>query len=41
MINLSIDYKTNKSQLCELGKKYDTDKSSQRSNVTNKRHCQT
>ena len=25
--------------LCELGKKYDTDKSSQRNNVTNIRHC--
>jgi len=36
---LKIDYKTNSSPLCEIGKKYDTDKSSQRSNVTNSRHC--
>ena len=37
--SLHIDYKSNSSYLCELGKKYDTDKSSQRSNVTNSRHC--
>jgi len=37
--SLNIDYKSNSSYLCELGKKYDTDKSSQRSNVTNSRHC--
>ena len=36
---LSINYKSGKSELCELGKKYDTDKSSQRSNVTDFRHC--
>ena len=39
MLSLSIDYKSNKTELCEIGKKYDTDKSSQRSNVTNDRHC--
>ena len=37
--SLNIDYKSNSSYLCELGKKYDTDKSSQRSNVSNSRHC--
>lgn len=36
---LKIDYKTNKTLLCEIGKKYDSDKSSQRSNVTDHRHC--
>jgi predicted O-methyltransferase YrrM len=39
METLKIDYKTNVSSLCEIGKKYDTDKSSQRSNVTDFRHC--
>ena len=38
-MSFSIDYKSDKSDLCELGKKYDTDKSSQRINVTNNRHC--
>lgn len=37
--SLNINYKSNTSWLCELGKKYDTDKSSQRSNVTDSRHC--
>jgi SAM-dependent methyltransferase len=37
--SLHIDYKSNSSYLCELGKKYDTDKSSQRSNVSNSRYC--
>lgn len=36
---LKVNYNHNSSELCELGKKYDTDKSSQRSNVTNYRHC--
>jgi SAM-dependent methyltransferase len=36
---LKINYKSNTSELCEIGRKYDTDKSSQRSNVTDKRHC--
>ena len=39
MISLNINYHKNSSELCEIGKKYDTDKSSQRSNVTNSRHC--
>lgn len=37
--SLKIDYKDSKCELCEIGKKYDTDKSSQRNNVTAKRHC--
>lgn len=36
---LKINYKNNSSELCEIGKKYDTDKSSQRNNVTDNRHC--
>ncbi len=36
---MQIDYKNNSSELCEIGKKYDTDKSSQRNNITNFRHC--
>ena len=39
MKTLHIDYKSNKSDLCEIGRKFDTDKSSQRSNVTDIRHC--
>jgi len=39
METLKINYINNSSELCELGRKYDTDKSSQRDNVTNKRHC--
>jgi predicted O-methyltransferase YrrM len=39
MESLKINYIRNSSELCELGKKYDTDKSSQRNNVTNHRHC--
>jgi len=39
MPTLKLNYKNNSSELCELGKKYDTDKSSQRNNVTNSRHC--
>ena len=39
MLTLRVDYKQNTSELCEIGKEYDTDKSSQRSNVTNVRHC--
>jgi hypothetical protein len=39
METLKINYNFNSSDLCELGKKYDTDKSSQRNNVTDKRHC--
>jgi len=39
MRSFNINYNRCSSQLCEIGKKYDTDKSSQRLNVTNKRHC--
>lgn len=39
MTTLKINYLNNSSELCEIGKKYDTDKSSQRNNVTNDRHC--
>jgi len=39
MESLKINYNNNSSVLCEIGKKYDTDKSSQRKNVTNCRHC--
>jgi len=39
MTTLKINYLNNSSELCELGKKYDTDKSSQRNNVTDCRHC--
>lgn len=36
---LRINYKNLSCELCELGRKYDTDKSSQRNLVTNTRHC--
>lgn len=39
METLKINYNNNSSELCEIGKKYDTDKSSQRNNVTDFRHC--
>ena len=39
MNTLRINYNSNSSELCEIGKKYDTCKSSQRDNVTNIRHC--
>jgi predicted O-methyltransferase YrrM len=39
MISLDINYHSSSSKLCEIGAKYDTDKSSQRKNVTNTRHC--
>lgn len=39
MTTLKINYNKNSSELCDIGKKYDTDKSSQRSNVTDYRHC--
>jgi len=39
MDTLRINYKINSSELCQIGKKYDTDKSSQRNNVTDTRHC--
>lgn len=34
-----IDYKESVSELCLIGAHYDTDKSSQRNNVTDQRHC--
>lgn len=39
MKTLNINYHSALSELCEIGKKYDTDKSSQRTNVTHYRHC--
>ena len=39
METLNFHYKSNVSELCEIGQKYDTDKSSQRNNVTNTRYC--
>lgn len=39
MYSLKINYMNNSSELCEIGRKYDTDKSSQRNNVTDVRHC--
>jgi predicted O-methyltransferase YrrM len=39
METLTIHYHSESSELCEIGKKYDTDKSSQRSNITHYRHC--
>lgn len=39
MESLKINYLNNACELCEIGKKYDTDKSSQRNNVTDYRHC--
>lgn len=39
MESLKINYYSESSELCEIGKKYDTDKSSQRNNVTHYRHC--
>lgn len=36
--SLKVNYLNNTSELCEIGKKYDTDKSSQRNNVTDYRH---
>jgi hypothetical protein len=39
MTTLKINYKNNSSEMCEIGKKYDTDKSSQRNNVNDSRHC--
>jgi hypothetical protein len=39
MFSLKLDYKSLKTELCDIGAKYDTDCSSQRANVTNDRHC--
>lgn len=37
--SFNIDYKETVSDLCLIGAQYDTDKSSQRKNVTDTRHC--
>lgn len=39
MTSLKVDYKVNQTHLCELGQKYDTDKSSMRNDVNSIRHC--
>lgn len=39
IISLNIDYKNGCSELCLIGAKYDTHKSSQRKNVSSYRHC--
>lgn len=39
IISLHIDYKNGCSELCLIGAKYDTDKSSQRKDVSSYRHC--
>jgi predicted O-methyltransferase YrrM len=39
MFSYRIDYKETCSELCLIGAHYDTDKSSQRQNVTDERHC--
>jgi predicted O-methyltransferase YrrM len=38
-LSLNINYLQNESPLCEIGRKYDTDKSSIRENVSDIRHC--
>lgn len=38
-LSFHIDYKESSSELCLIGAKYDTDKSSQRQDVTSSRHC--
>jgi len=39
METLKINYNSNISELCVIGSNYDTDKSSQRQNVSDSRHC--
>jgi len=39
MFSFHLDYKSLKTELCDIGAKYDTDSSSQRPDVTSKRHC--
>ena len=39
LFSFKINYFNDKTELCEIGKKYDTDKSSQRINVNQFRHC--
>jgi len=38
-LNLNLNFFSDKTELCEIGAKYDTDKSAWRNNVTNIRHC--
>lgn len=37
--SLHIDYKNTRTELCQIGSKYDTDKSSQRLNANHHNHC--
>lgn len=39
MYTFKINYLNNSSELCMIGKKYDTDKSSQRNNINGSRYC--
>ena len=39
MFRFKINYHNYSTELCEIGKKYDTDKSSQRKYITYLRHC--
>ncbi len=39
IFSFNINYGNTITDLCNIGKKYDTDKSSQRINITNERHC--
>ena len=39
MLSLNFDYKSLKTDLCEIGAIYDTDSSSQRIHVSDERHC--
>lgn len=39
METFKIDYLNNYTELCEMGRKYDTDKSALRDNITDSRHC--
>lgn len=38
-LSLNINYHTSSTELCEIGKKFDTDKSSQRTTITKSMHC--
>ena len=39
MVTFSFNYFNSISELCKIGKKYHTDKSSLRKNIKNKIHC--
>lgn len=39
VISFRIDYKESSCELCRIGARYDSDKSSQRENVSESRHC--